>query len=297
MPLGKPSKKFVRNALIITSIGGVIILFQTNWFHTIIQSKKEKLLAENSNLTIRQLVEKDSNGNGIPDWEEQMWGLDPAVAITNGVSNKSLVEQKRKEFQAGNNVTVAPSSKTDKIAQSLYALTTALGQDNADIETLKTMAEQAGAEVNTDGFMNQYHPATIKIIPTSQKSLQTYYTAFSKRYDAYPNIGDDLNMVATASDTGTIDNPDALAAIATSYKSLAKDLAKTSVPVGAALYHLQIINSLDHIGDSIQLILLMNKDGIQGVIGTGFYEKYSLELSQSSSNLKDYLASYSILSE
>lgn len=289
-PITPPSKKFFRSAAVVTGIVAILITVQTAWFRGLFQSEKPASAIPDG-LTVRQAIQNDSNQNSIPDWEERLWGLDPTVAVTDGVANKVLVEQKRKQYQTGE---AAPTTKTDQLSRSLFALSVALGED-ADAAVLEKIAEEIGAQINTNGLVNQYRLASIKTVQTTQASLEAYYAALSARYKKYPTIGTELPLIAAASDTGVIEDPEALRVIAVAHKALARELAAIPTPIGITTYHLAIINHLDHIGSSIELILALEEDGVDAVLGAGFYGNYTLALAQSSEALKEYLSEYSIL--
>ncbi len=290
-----PSKRFFRNAAIITVIVGVLIVIQTKWFRNSIRNEKKDTTAALGNLTVQEAITKDSNQNTIPDWEERLWGLDPTVAITDGVSNKTIIEQRRKQFQSEN--TEENLTETDKIGRDLFALSAALEQNDTDIEALQKMAEEIGREVTSKGFTNQFRLADIKTVKTTKQSLETYYQTISRIYKKYPALGTELTEIATASDTGVIEDPGSLQATATAYQALAQEFAKISVPIGVSSHHLGIINSLDHIGSSIQLIIKMEEDGINALVGASFYGNYTVLLSEYSDALQKYLTDYSILGE
>lgn len=290
-----PSKRFLRNAAIITVIVGGLVFVQTKWFRNVIRNEKKDAVSAIGELTVREAIAKDSNQNGISDWEERLWGLDPTVAITDGVSNKTIIEQRRGQFAGSAEAT--PPTQTDKISRDLFALSTALEQNNTDTEAVERIAEELGTEISASGFPNRFRLGDIKTVKTTQKSLQTYHQALSNIYKKYPTLGSELTEIATASDTGVVEDPGSLEATATAYQVLAKEFAAISVPIGIADHHLGIINSLDHIGSSIRLLIQLEEDGINALLGASFYGNYTVVLSTHSEAIQNYLSDYSIISE
>ncbi|HSE57012.1 MAG TPA: hypothetical protein VLB02_02930, partial [Candidatus Paceibacterota bacterium] len=164
-----------------------------------------------------------------------------------------------------------------------------------DAATLQKIAADIGADINTNGLVNRYRLADIKTVQTTQASLEAYHAAFSTIYNKYSTIGTELTPIAAAADTGVIEDPEGLRTIAVAYQSLAQKIAAVRAPIGVAAYHLAIINELDHIGKSIELILALEDGGINAMIGASFYGNYTLALANSSRALKEYLTEYSIL--
>ena len=79
-----PSKKFTAVILFIVVI---IVLFFTvksivKFFHNRALSKGQPIPVS---VTVETIVQKDGNDNGIADWEEYLWGLNPN---RNGEKNK-----------------------------------------------------------------------------------------------------------------------------------------------------------------------------------------------------------------
>jgi len=92
-----PSKKFIAGVMVITIFIGVIwgIYGIVKFFKNRANRKAET----SANLTVSDIIQKDGNTNGIPDWEEYLWGLDP---YKNGDSNKEFINNKKKLLSVGN---------------------------------------------------------------------------------------------------------------------------------------------------------------------------------------------------
>ncbi|MBY0329001.1 hypothetical protein K2Q02_02830, partial [Patescibacteria group bacterium] len=68
-----PSKQFLIRGGIATGIVTLILIVQTEWFLGLFNKKPQQI---DPNITIGDAIAKDSNGNGIPDWEERRLGQD-----------------------------------------------------------------------------------------------------------------------------------------------------------------------------------------------------------------------------
>ena len=121
-----PSKKFLIRGAIAASIVATILIVQTPWFLNLFKKKEEARKEALSNATVGELVGKDSNNNGIADWEERLWGLDPTKLTTNGVANKTIIEQKRKQLGGTDDT---PLNENDRLARDLFMVASAVGQE------------------------------------------------------------------------------------------------------------------------------------------------------------------------
>ena len=85
-----PSKKFL---VVVMTIVVIIILFLIiKKVIPLIKFKKGGPNGEQITMTVGDLIQKDGNSNGIADWEEYLWGLDPN---TNGPENKEFILAKK----------------------------------------------------------------------------------------------------------------------------------------------------------------------------------------------------------
>ncbi len=100
-----PSKKFVIITLsIFATLGLVFFLvgkFQKNPDGSLAVKdnwslSEEKIEAQ----TLGELVKKDSDQDGLPDWEETLWGLDPRnPETTPGTKDADVVAKRRAELE------------------------------------------------------------------------------------------------------------------------------------------------------------------------------------------------------
>ena len=101
MRLSSKKKKY----LIIGGIVllGVLIYFLSDYFGT---TKYTQTLPEGEKVALKTLVGRDSNTNGIPDWEEALWGLDP---YADGATNKNTIIAKK----AAQGIPTSTNTSTD----------------------------------------------------------------------------------------------------------------------------------------------------------------------------------------
>ncbi|MEO5646308.1 MAG: hypothetical protein ABIO57_00870 [Candidatus Paceibacterota bacterium] len=291
-----PSKQFLIRGGIAIGVIAIILVVQTNWFYNIFHKTKKATKADIGNLSISDLTSKDSNGNGIPDWEEKLWGLDPTVLYTNGKTNEQIIKEKKLALGITDTSTGAPQNETDAIAQKLFSITTALSQNDAiDDTALQSVADQLGSSVNVDSISNKYSLKNIHTVPTSTASLKTYRTAVAKIINKYNLEQGDITIIVQAAETGDYSQLPQLTPIGDAYTAMAKELVAIKVPVGVAQYHLDMINSFTGVATSFGYLQQMEDNGTQALVGVALYKVYFTRGQNALYDLDIYLTKYGIL--
>lgn len=290
-----PSKKFLIRGGIATLIVVTLLVVQTNWFKALFTKKAPTKIAVNPNTTIGELVEKDTNGNGISDWEERLWGLDPAVLYTNGVSNKQIIEEKKRSL-AGNDAPTETPSKIDKLAQDLYALSTALGETTAaNTSALQNAAGSIAKTIPIETFDNTYTSDELKTTKTTEATLHTYQTTVTKALSKYTDTEAGMNIVIQALESGDYSGLSALGDTANVYAAAAKTLKGVTVPIGILQYHLNIMNGLAGMSKSFVYLENLDTDGLDALSGIALYKTYNELFTTATQNLNQYLQRYGII--
>ena len=66
-----PSKQFLIRGGIAIAIIAIVLVVQTNWFHNLFHKTKKTDPSALESTSINDITSKDTNGNGVPDWEEK----------------------------------------------------------------------------------------------------------------------------------------------------------------------------------------------------------------------------------
>lgn len=288
-----PSKQFIVRGSIAIGIVVVILVVQTTWFRSLFH--KKPLPVVSSTTTVGDIITQDTNGNGIADWEEKLWGLDPSVLYTNGVSNKVIIDEKKKALGA-DNTNNTPQNETDRLARELFTLTQALGQSGeVTSDGLNQIAAKLSTSINANGVTNQYSLKDIQTTKTSVASLQTYYNAMANRTTKYQADLPDIDVVISALETGDSSQVPELLQTAKAYRAIAKDIVKIPVPIGMAGYHLDVVNGFVGVADSFTYLQELDDNATNALIGIAIYNNYNNKLSTALIQMRDYLTRYGIL--
>lgn len=288
-----PSKQFIIRGSIGLGIVLIILLVQTTWFRGLFH--KKPLARIDDNRTISEVVDADSNGNGIPDWQERLWGLDPTVLYTNGVSNKELIEQKR--MTLGIQTTTeesAPLTDLDRLARDLYSLSATLGTE-IDSQTTESITARLSGSVDIKNLANKYKLADLRTVPTSPASLAQYNQALTATVQHINTDAPGIEIAITAIETGDYSDIPTLSQSVTAYATAAKALKKITVPNGVAAYHIDLINGLAGMAESFVYLQYIDSDNTKALSGITLYKNHNTMFLTAVSGIGEYLKKYGIL--
>lgn len=301
-----PSKKFTIITISVFTVL-MIIFFVGKWIqyrntpktqNTI--GNSEQILTESS--TLSDLVTKDSDLDGIPDWEESLWGLDPNNKYTNeGISDADWVAQKKKELAASSENDTSTStgqnlSETDKFSREFFTTITTLKQSgNLDQSAVSNIANVVGDKMGSSNLPNNYRVIDLKkTYDVTIESQAKFYTDVSDLYTKYreQGLGTELDNMDTS--TGE-ENVPQLLKISQIYIDFSKDIMNLSIPNNLTQSGLDIANGAYNTGLAIKNLAQLVNDPLIGLIGLTQYQKWSEQFIRSSEDLETYLVNSSII--
>ncbi len=250
-----------------------------------------------SNQTIGELVQSDLDKDGIPDWEESLWGTDKNNKMTFGIPDLEYVESKKQELdvqQAQNDKTL---TETEKFAREFFASYSALQTSGASSEMVNNLSNKLGESIGNPNLPDIYTVSEVKTTnDITDISKIEYYSSVSDLYDKYEakyKLGYELEMVSdeliSHSSEKNSESVKELYKIGEAYKSLAQDIMNLSVPKNLAGYHLEIANSAHNTGVSVLNMMKVTNDPVIGISGVSQYQKYSKDFEKAVSDLESSL--------
>lgn len=271
-----PSKKF--QAIVLIIIVFITLFFTVKGIFSLIKSKKITS-KEPAKITVSEIIQKDSNNNGIPDWEEYLWGLDPNK---NGVANKEFILSKKNTLSQSGEMTPTDDFKTitenDILSRQFFATIMSLQQTGElSADSIQSISDAVGQKIEATPIANIYVKNMLKIVADSATANDNYHTEFSTLVTKYENadIGGELTLISQG--IGNND-PQALAAaqsVASAYRSFAGDLIKIPVPDSAFNAHLNLANDYEKTAQSIEGLTKTLTDPIIGMRAILNYKQYS----------------------
>ncbi len=271
-----PSKNF------ITKIIKIIILVIVVFFFYKIGVYFNNRITKNSHtpLNVVKIVQTDSNNNGIPDWEERLWGLNPK---SNGKANKAFILAKRKALNSGTNFTNEDETltKNETLSREFFAVIMSLKQTGKlNSESMKAIADSISQKIEAKPIPDIYTNASLTETIPSLKANGVYFSGFATLVEKYKNddIGSELSLIVQGLAYKNKQIISLIKPIATSYKNFGQDLVKIPVPTNIAPIDLSIANDYEKIGQTIDGLAQLQNDPLIGMQSLINYKKYTDDL-------------------
>jgi hypothetical protein len=259
-----------------------------------------------------ELQNKDSDGDGLKDWEEGLLGTDPHKADTDGdgTSDGKEVALGRNPLVKGPNDKASETAKnglaakenltpTDQLSRDFFARYMVLNQaglaDDPD-----SQANLIG-EVLKDGVVLQkpkvYTAADIKITPdNSVQGIRAYGNLvggiFASNYN--PKTRNELVIAKESVDQEDPAILKEIDPIIVSYKNILTGLLKTPTPASQSETHLMMVNGMSTALFSAESLRKIDKDTLSGIQGSSVWLGAAQTLNKALNSLKTVFAANGI---
>ncbi len=242
------------------------------------------------NSEIGELISKDTDGDNILDWEENLWGTDPTKKDSDddGVTDDKEIAASKVETVGNTSSSSSESAKlteTEKFSDQLLATAASLtGSGSADEAVLNNIGLSL---VNNLEKTTQKKVYTIKNIQISEdesrQAIQAYSVQILAVQAKYP-LNIDITAIAATSmkDDGEID--------ASAFKKfdpainqingIVKEMLAINTPRSLSIIHVMVINGFQRLSENLENIKLAEIDPIVALGAMTQYEKNSATLVQ-----------------
>ncbi|MFA6520122.1 MAG: thrombospondin type 3 repeat-containing protein [Candidatus Paceibacterota bacterium] len=247
--------------------------------------------------TIGELVSKDTDGDGIADWEETLWGTDPTkTETTPGTRDDVTISKLRAEQEASTPGTSDTSqdtenlTQTDQFSRELFSTIVATTQSGAmDQATVDKITDSLAEKVQNVAPKKVFVMSDLKIVNKNDvQAFVTYNTALTAVYQKYKmdyTVLDVLQKFIIDENNVDVTVLKELNPIITNTNKMIDALVKISVPSSVSAIHLSVINSLERLVENLSAIKLFDTDVIVALGGISQYEKNAAKLESDSNNL------------
>jgi len=292
-----PSKKFQKSLLVFVVLVGVIFII-----FFISSNQKEKYASRKglaiNNKTIEDVVAIDTDGDGVYDWEEALWGTDKNKDFTfEGTSDSTYIENKRKTLNLNTEVNTKELTETDLFAREFFKVYLALNSQGVDKEAINNFSNALGQKIINPVIENFYSDRNIKFADIdNNESKINYYLKIQKLFNDYRTdygLGNELSILSTSvseyennNNENQTKRQNELLLVGQAYQEFATKVINTPVPESLSTYHLQIANNSHNVGTSILNAAQVVKDPIVGLSALSSYEKYTQDLVDSVAELE-----------
>ncbi len=316
-----PSKKFILifSAIILSSIiiwfGGKIVEKK----HTpsnIIVNQKGKLVVP------KELADKDSDGDGLKDWEESLWKTNPKDADTDsdGTNDYDEIKINRNPLKPNHSKTSLPDDKiseevianqkkaeeefnqltdTQKISRVLFSQYIAAKQTGKISDSDKQIILDTAINMMDENSKNSHTQNDFKITQdNSTTTVRNYGNELGKAFftgSRQENVQNELYILDRAVKTQDPETLKALDAIIEGYTNSITKLELITVPSTAILIHTNLVNDLINIRDSYIRIKDLFSDPFSAIGGMRLYQTASTNLVGDITNIKNYFYGQGII--
>ena len=234
--------------------------------------------------TLAEVVNKDTDGDGVLNWEEGLWGTDPTKKDTNndGTEDGGEIARLKTEYVAegedGATTTEENLTQTDKFSRELFTTIVSLNQAG---EVDQATADKLGESLVEQ--MKNYAPKRIFLISeiktiedNSAEAMQTYITTIDSINKKYPQSNNVVDILEEFVGNGEVDNVAALSKldpIMEQSLNVINELVKMSVPSDLSILHLEMVNTLEQIAENLNDIQLFDIDPIVSMGAISQYEE------------------------
>jgi hypothetical protein len=286
-----PSKNFISIFLFIVVL--IVLFFTIKGVVSLFKNKEGGSILEPTTMTVGDIVQKDTNKNGIADWEEGLWGLDPTK---NGPENKDFILAKKGSLEKNGLIYTGDDSKmitqNELLSRQFFATILSLQQTgNLDSDAVDAISSSIGEEIKSTLIPDIYNTEMAIIRNTTDESKEAYLIAFSNLVDKYE--GRDIGSEMTIFAQGIANNdPQALYAaktVADAYREFGADLMLLPVPNSAIYTHTSLANNYEKVAQSIEGLTQVLDDPIIGMRSLLNYKKYTDALVSDFEKLSDIL--------
>ncbi len=228
--------------------------------------------------TLEDLVNKDTDGDTILDWEESLWGTDPTnKETTPGTSDKVAIEKlKAEQAENGEDKGGTDSAgqseenltQTDKFSREFFTTIATLNQSGEmDQATIDALGISLAERIQNATPVKIYTIKDIKIknsddVQAIQKYSDTLTNIYVK-YSAGKEVPEVLEKLVADEENMSILKE--LDPIINRIKKIIAELLKMEVPPSIATLHLDLLNNSQRLLENISDVRLLDSDPILAI--------------------------------
>jgi len=297
-----PSKKFLILGVCVLVL--LVIFFSIRLLIKIKQ--KEGTVFTNTNtsnkkVTFSDVIEKDTDEDGIKDWEETLWGTNPLKPITFDSPDAKYIEQKKLAGATGEGYNsdgkIIELNETQKIAREIFSTTLGLNQSGAiNADSANLIADSVATYIKNYKSGEDYKYEVLKLAKdNSNTTIKKYYTnitdILSKHIKQIDNSIYIVNEATTNDDPGLLKQMDPI--IQKNEKTIAV-LLKMTVPPDASFMHLKLLNNLNRLNQNEKDMTQLFKNPVVSLAAVNKYQENLINIQTSAQELKAYFNKKSI---
>jgi hypothetical protein len=286
--------RWIQRLIIITVllalIGWVIYYFVTKED----ESSTEEILKVSFVDTVPE-NEVDTDSDGVPDWKERLWGLDPNSPDTDndGVSDARYLQsretiQERRELGIENVETQL--SQSELFGRSIFTAVMAIQESGGEFDELtqEQISENIAEYINTiDVGGRLYVREDLNRVDDTKEFTYRYRDEVNRLLATYPIEPDDINILVSATEDNDL-YEDEIAELSDQYDTLLNELALLEVPFLIAGRHTELLNSIAHLTGALKNLNQPEADELVSLASLIQMDRVLEQTQQAVNALEDY---------
>ncbi len=268
----------------------------------------ESTTATSTSYIPEEILIKDTDGDGLKDWEEALWGTDPRNPDTDGdkTNDGDEVKKSRNPLVKGPKDTLAQTATSTKNSDPSKNLTLT-DQFSRDLFAKYMTLRQAGqasdaqsqADLIDEMLMNNKYTLKSRVYVTKEiktrqddsvASIRQYGNDVGRVFKTY--MISSKNEALIVKDSTVSGNQNELAQldpIIKSYQNILDNLLKIQVPESAVYIHLKILNSTSELIFADQALRKFYTDPMLGLLGLTQYQTSTQSFFDAIKDIKSFL--------
>jgi len=219
------------------------------------------------------LLERDTDGDGLKDWEEELVGTDPR-------DPNSKIEGFREGFNVdenGNRYDGASgeTNTTESFAQQFFGGFLGMSQDDGSEDQKNQLITNLVGGVVTE--QRDFYTVNDLSITAGgdEKGLRLYGNEVVEYLTRYPGLDVEKALISflTILQTAGAASPKELEHQAELYKKIANEFSLLNVPQGLSSSHLDLVNAYHGTGMALSDMSLVTKDSLRALTGFASYQE------------------------
>lgn len=266
------------------------------------------------------VTKKDSDNDGLKDWEEELWGTDPNNSDTDGdgTNDGDEINENRDPLKAGpddvldvNTLTAKTNTgntsqksieltTTDKFAQDFFTEYLSLKDSEGVVDEYgkSLLIESAISKIiDSDNSLIRYTNSDLNISDRTDEDFVRNYgnTLGGIVFDNSPNTDNESDILNNIIANGDKEEVKKLDIIINAYRNTAKDMLLVSVPKDIVSGHINLIESIEQVSKYIEDIGTINEDPIRAIAGIEGYERSIVILNSALKDLRGYFVDKKVI--
>lgn len=295
MTLNKRTVSIVGAVLVSTGlITGAFALSGPLPFVSVIK----KADAQSTEELLKAFAGKDTDKDGLPDWEEALFGTDPknpqsvqagtldSEAVAMGLVQPKFVTEESvasRESIADDIPGDAPASDsvTEQFSRIFFKnyMATIGSESPTEVQVLQFATDAVNELTESRQYTQQYTLGQVKVAGSGAEAIRAYMIDAENAFLKHPTKAGSpeleyVTAAVTTDDTSSLAKADEIADL---YMAQADELMKLSVPSELRLPHLALANSLYHLGEVTHDMAVIDEDPLRGMLGIIDYKQVAYD--------------------